>query len=173
MKDTEGQEMRVGSEKAELFADIMEDIATDEPVCVFCNFTLDLRAVEEVCLKQERRVAELSGRKNELKKWQDGEADVLIVQIKAGKEGVDFTRARICFYYSIGHSLGEYLQSERRIHRPGQTRSVVYYHLLVKDSIDIDVYKALDKKHDIVLSVLDGLGLRTNNQRGIEDVERN
>jgi len=173
MKDTEGRELRVGSEKAELFADIMEDIATDEPVCVFCNFTMDLRAVEEVCLKQGRRVAELSGRKNELKKWQDGEADVLIVQIKAGKEGVDFTRARICFYYSIGHSLGEYLQSERRIHRPGQTRSVVYYHLLVKDSIDIDVYKALDKKHDIVLSVLDGLGLKTNNQRGIEDVEGN
>lgn len=164
MKDTDGNEVRVGREKAELFADIMEDIPTQEPVVVFCNFTADLTAVKEIAISQGRLVAELSGKKNELKLWQDGGADVLVVQIKAGKEGVDFTRATICFYYSIGHSLGEYLQSERRIHRPGQTRPVVYYHLLAKNSIDIDVYKALDKKHDIVLSVLDGLGLRTNKQ---------
>ena len=166
MKDTDGNEVRVGKEKAELFADIMEDIACTEPVVVFCNFTADLTAVKEIAISQGRSVAELSGKKNELKIWQDGGADVLVVQIKAGKEGVDFTRATICFYYSIGHSLGEYLQSERRIHRPGQTRPVVYYHLLAKNSIDINVYKALDKKHDIVLSVLDGLGLRTNKQGG-------
>jgi SNF2 family DNA or RNA helicase len=160
MRDVDGKDVRVGSEKAELFADILEDVPKEEPVVVFCNFTSDLRAVEEACQKESRRVAELSGRKNELKLWQDGEADVLIVQIKAGKEGVDFTRARVCFYYSIGHSRGEYLQSERRIHRPGQTRSVVYYHLLAKNTIDTDVYRALDKKQDIVLSVLDGLGIK-------------
>ena len=162
MKDTDGNEVRVGSEKAELFADIMEDIGQEEPVVVFCNFTADLTAVKEICDKQKRTYSELSGKKNELKEWQDGQTSVLVVQIKAGKEGVDFTRATICFYYSIGHSLGEYLQSERRIHRPGQTRPVVYYHLLAKNSVDVDVYKALDKKHDIVLSVLDGLGIKTS-----------
>ena len=162
MKDTDGNEVRVGSEKAELFADIMEDIGQEEPVVVFCNFTADLTAVKEICDKQKRTYSELSGKKNELKEWQDGRTSVLVVQIKAGKEGVDFTRATICFYYSIGHSLGEYLQSERRIHRPGQTRPVVYYHLLAKNSVDVDVYKALDKKHDIVLSVLDGLGIKTS-----------
>ena len=171
MRDVDGREVRVGTEKAELFADIMEDLPQDEPVAVFCNFTADLLAVRQTCEAQGRRVAELSGHMNELKRWQDGEADVLIVQIKAGKEGVDFTRARICFYYSIGHSLGEYLQSERRIHRPGQSRDVVYYHLIAKNTIDVDVYKALDKKHDIVLSVLDGLGLNVNLQRGEEDGE--
>jgi len=162
MKDTDGNEVRVGSEKAELFADIMEDIGQEEPVVVFCNFTADLTAVKEICDKQKRTYSELSGKKNELKEWQDGKTSVLVVQIKAGKEGVDFTRATICFYYSIGHSLGEYLQSERRIHRPGQTRPVVYYHLLAKNSVDVDVYKALDKKHDIVLGVLDGLGIKTS-----------
>lgn len=162
MKDTDGNEVRVGNEKAELFADIMEDIDQEEPVVVFCNFTADLTAVKEICDEQKRTYSELSGKKNELKEWQDGKTSVLVVQIKAGKEGVDFTRATICFYYSIGHSLGEYLQSERRIHRPGQTRPVVYYHLLAKNSVDVDVYKALDKKHDIVLGVLDGLGIKTS-----------
>ena len=139
-------------------------IGQEEPVVVFCNFTSDLTAVKEICDKQKRTYSELSGKKNELKEWQDGQTSVLVVQIKAGKEGVDFTRATICFYYSIGHSLGEYLQSERRIHRPGQTRPVVYYHLLAKNSVDVDVYKALDKKHDIVLSVLDGLGIKTSKE---------
>lgn len=98
MKDTDGNEVRVGTEKAELFADIMEDIHQTEPVVVFCNFTADLTAVKEICTKQGRIYSELSGKKNELKEWQDGRTSVLVVQIKAGKEGVDFTRATICFY---------------------------------------------------------------------------
>jgi SNF2 family DNA or RNA helicase len=169
IKDTEGDFIVSGTEKADLFEDILLDIDIVEPVVVFCNFTADIAAVRAAAEKQGRTVSELSGKKNELKDWQEGNTNVLVVQIKAGKEGVDFTRSNICFYYSIGHSLGDYLQSERRVHRPGQTRPVVYYHLLAKNTIDSDIYAALDKKHDIVLGVLDGLGIKTK-QSGETDV---
>jgi len=164
MKDVTGSEVRIGSEKAELFGDIIEDLPLREPIVIFCNFTADIKAVKEACVKSGRTVSELSGQKNELASWQRGETDALAVQIRAGKEGVDFTRACIAFYYSIGHSYGDYEQSLKRPHRPGQTRPVVYYHLVAKDTIDETIYKNLDKKRDIVLSVLEGIGLNVNNQ---------
>ena len=157
IKNSEGDAVRVGTEKADLFADTLEDIDKSEPIVVFCRFTADIQAVTEAAIKSGRTVSELSGKKNELKAWQSGETDLLVVQIKAGKEGVDFTRASICFYYSMTHSLGEYEQSLRRNHRPGQTRSVRYIHLVAEDTVDEDIYKGLEKKKNVVLSVLEGI----------------
>lgn len=161
VKDTDGVMHRVSREKADLFEDIITDIGIREPLVVFCNFTADIEVVREVAEKTGRVVSELSGHKNELAQWQAGESDVLVVQIKAGKEGVDFTRACICMYYSIGHSLGDYEQSLFRVRRPGQERNVIYYHLVASGTIDEDVYDGLDKKRDIVLSILEGVTRRT------------
>ena len=72
---------------------------------------------------------ELSGRRDELKRWQDGEAQVLAVQIDSGGEGVDFTRARYSIFYSIGFRLEKYEQAKKRTHRPGQTKPVTHIHL--------------------------------------------
>ena len=157
VKDECGNNHRVGNEKASLFADIIEDIDKKEPIVVFCNFTADIQAVKEALEKAGRTVSELSGKCNELREWQEGQTDDLVVQIKAGKEGVDFTRSTICFYYSIGHSLGDYEQSLRRVHRPGQTRPVRYFHLVAEGTVDEDIYKALAKKKDVVTAVLEGI----------------
>lgn len=156
-KTVEGDTIRVGNEKATLFAEILEDIDMVEPIVVFCRFTADIEAVTEAAVKQGRSVSELSGKKNELKSWQSGETNLLVVQIKAGKEGVDFTRSSICFYYSMTHSLGEYEQSLRRSNRPGQTRSVRYIHLVAENTVDEDIYVGLEAKKDIVMAVLEGI----------------
>ena len=169
VRDVNGDYHRVGSEKAELFADIIEDIDIREPLIVFCNFTADIQAVKEAAIKSGRTVSELSGHANELADWQAGKTDVLAVQIKAGKEGVDFTRACLCFYYSIGHSLGDYEQSLCRPHRPGQERPVVYYHLVAEGTVDEDIYAGLEKKKDIVLSVLEGVIRRAMQARGAQN----
>ena len=158
--DSCGNEVRIGSEKADELADILEDVALNEPVAVFCRFTADIAAVKEVAEKQNRKVFELSGKKNELAEWQAAKEGILAVQIRAGREGVDFTAATIQIYYSIGHSLGDYDQSLKRIHRPGQTRPVCYVHIVAKDTVDVSVYESLDKKRDIVEYVLETLRRR-------------
>jgi SNF2 family DNA or RNA helicase len=157
IRDADNVSHRIGNEKASLFEDVLEDIAPEEPIVVFCRFTADIQAAKEVAEKLGRPASELSGKKNELKAWQAGETNTLVVQIKAGKEGVDFTRARYCFYYSMTHSLGEYEQSLRRPHRPGQERAVFFIHLVAEDTIDEDIYAGLEKKKKIVLSVLEGV----------------
>ena len=52
-------------------------------------------------------------------------------------------------------SLGEYEQSLARLHRPGQTRSVVYTHLLCEHTVDSHVYAALRERKDVVSAILD------------------
>ncbi|HZT29394.1 MAG TPA: DEAD/DEAH box helicase [Bryobacteraceae bacterium] len=154
---------RIDSSKQKLLADVLEDIGTDradgfeasgEPVVVFCRFVADLLAVHEVCEQLKLTSLELSGKRDELKRWQAGEAQVLAVQIDAGSEGVDFTRARYSIFYSVGYSLGKYDQARKRTHRPGQTKPVTHIHLIARGTVDVKVMRALEKRADIVQSIL-------------------
>lgn len=152
---TEGALLRVDDGKEALLLDILEDLAPDEPVAIFCRFKHDLAAVHTVAQKLERSSGELSGSRNELAAWQAGETTLLAVQIQSGSEGVDLTRARYLIYYSLGFSLGQYLQSRKRIHRPGQTRNCTAIHLLAEQSIDEQVYKSLAAREDAVKAIVD------------------
>ncbi len=154
IRTDDGHDVQIDSAKLNLLRDVLEDIAPDEPVVVFCRFHKDLEAVNRVADETGRRSLELSGRRDELKRWQAGEAPVLAVQIDSGGVGVDLTRARYSLYYSLGFSLGSYEQSLARIHRPGQTRPVEYIHLLAQDTVDEQVMAALARRSDVVNSVL-------------------
>lgn len=117
----------------------------------------DLDVVHAVCQRLGRTSGELSGERDQWEAFQFGEAfDVLAVQIQAGGVGVNLTRAAYAIYYSVGFSLGDYLQSLARIHRPGQTRPVTYYHLVASGTIDERVYAALQARQDLVEAVLAG-----------------
>jgi SNF2 family DNA or RNA helicase len=145
---------RVDSSKQKLLADTLEDIGADEAVVVFCRFHADLDAVHHACEAMGYSTLELSGRRDQLKSWQDGEAQVLAVQISAGGVGVDFTRARFAMYYSLSFSLGEYDQALARVHRPGQTRPVEHIHLVARNTVDVKIMRALEKRAEIVQSIL-------------------
>jgi len=154
IRTDDGLDVQIDSAKMNLLRDVLEDIDPHEPVIVFCRFHKDLEAVNRVADETGRRSLELSGRMDELKQWQAGEAPVLAVQIDSGGVGVDLSRARYSVYYSLGFSLGSYEQSLARIHRPGQTRPVEYIHLLAQDTVDEQVMVALARRADVVNSVL-------------------
>jgi hypothetical protein len=145
---------RVDNSKQKLLADTLEDIGKDEPVVVFCRFHADLDAVHEACKHNGFSSLELSGRRDELKRWQDGEAQVLAVQISAGGVGVDLTRARYSLFYSLSFSLGEYDQALSRVHRPGQTKPVEHIHLVARNTVDTKILRALEKRAEVVNAIL-------------------
>jgi SNF2 family DNA or RNA helicase len=150
----DGAVHRVDCAKRQLLADTFEDIGADEPAVVFCRFHADLDAVHEAAKSAGLESLELSGRRDELKAWQDGQAPVLAVQISAGGVGVDLTRARFSIYYSLSFSLGEYDQALSRVHRPGQTRPVEHIHLVAKNTVDAKILRALEKRAEVVQSIL-------------------
>ncbi len=157
VRTSEGRDVQIDSAKMNLLRDVLEDIGPEEPVVVLCRFHRDLEAVNRVADEAGRRSLELSGRMDELQRWQAGEAPVLAVQIDSGGVGVDLTRARYAIYYSLGFSLGSYEQSLARVHRPGQTRPVEYIHLLAEETVDEKVMAALSDRADVINTVLQQL----------------
>jgi hypothetical protein len=150
----DGEVVVVGTDKRQLLGEVIEDLPVGEPFVVFGRFHHDLDAIRGECESRGLTCGELSGRRNDLASWQDGHSDVLIIQLQAGGVGVDVTRARVAIYYSLDFNLGNYLQSRARIRRPGQTRSGLWIHLVAEGTIDEKVYKALEKRQQVVEWVL-------------------
>ena len=150
-----GDEVQIDQGKSQALLEIMEGIDPTDPIVVFCRFRHDLQEVHRMAAKAKRCSYELSGKANNLGVWkQVAGGNVLAVQIQAGGVGVDLSRAAYCVYFSLGFSLGDYLQSMARLHRPGQTRSVTYLHLITRGTVDEKVYKALEKRQNVIESIL-------------------
>ena len=154
--------MQIDKGKVNALSDLLEDMG-DEPVVIFCRFTADLGAVREVCSKLGLSYGEISGKADDLAAFQGGERQVLGCQIRSGSMGIDLTRSRYTVYYSNTYSLGDYEQSRARVHRPGQTRPVTYYHLLAKGTVDESIFKSLQAKAELVDLVVDIMRKRGRN----------
>lgn len=155
LKDDQDQIHEVDGAKAALLAEVLDEIRISEPIVVFARFRHDLDVIRRVAEASGRASAELSGRVNALATWQrpDG-PPVLAVQTQSGGVGISLVRARYCVYYSKSYSLGEHQQSLARCLRPGQDRPVVFVHLLIQDTIDETIEHALNKKEDLIRSLL-------------------
>ena len=160
----DGQYVEADDSKINLIKDILLDFESNEPVVIFAKFTKEIERIKAACAAKplNRKVGELSGHANDLKSWQDGNLDVLVVQIRTGGVGIDLTRSRYAIYYSLGYSLTDYEQSLARIHRPGQTRNTVYYTLLAENTVDFRVYRSLQNKKKVVDDLIDSA------QKGID-----
>jgi SNF2 family DNA or RNA helicase len=136
-----------------------------EPVIVYCQFHDDLDVVKGIAKKAGLRYAEISGRRSDgltEASEMSPDADIVAVQIQSGGTGVDLTRSRYGIWYSKGHSLGDYDQAVKRQDRPGQTRPVVYIHLLIPDTIDVDIQETLVKRRTLIAVSMERRGLDTS-----------
>lgn len=149
--------------RKETLKDILLSLPPSEPVVVFAQYTYDLKQVKAACKEIGRGYSELSGKLDTEKDWQDGKTSVLGVQFSKGSESADFTRAHYTIYYTMTNRLALYLQSKKRTHRPGQTKSCYYYHLVAdldngQPTIDSLVMDAVKLKRDIVDYIMEKEG---------------
>ena len=157
----DGERRVIGTEKQDSLRDWLEDLPASEPIVIFAKFIADIDVVCETLRDSGRTVSVLKGGKNQLASWQAGDTIALVVQIQAGGCGIDATRACYAAYYSQTHSLGDFEQSLARLRRPGQNKPVRYYHFVASGTIDEVVYESLQKKRDVVESVLTSLTRRS------------
>jgi len=132
----------------------------NEPVVVFCKYIPEIEDISRVCERLKLRVGVIRGgakhkkiRPQVQRDFQSGEYDVVICQIRSGV-GIDLYSARVAIFYSTGHSSIDFQQSKARVYRRGQDRKVVYYYLMVKNTIDEDIWLALKEKRSVSKSIL-------------------
>lgn len=130
--------------KIEALKDLIEGMG-EEKVVVFCSFTEELKMIKTALEKEGKTVAVIGNGQNELQKFYDG-AQVCIVNLLAGAEGIDLTQAHYAIYFSPTIKMDKFEQSRARIYRNGQTMPCFVYHLINKNTVDTKIYSALKNK---------------------------
>ena len=85
-------------------------------------------------------------REQERRRFQRGGCRVLLLQQAIAQMGMDLSAADTAIYYSEPLSLSARMQTEDRILNLKKDGSLLYIHLLVRDSVDVDIRKAMKGK---------------------------
>lgn len=144
--------------KAEALEYILGEIPRREKVVIFAKYRKDFDNIKAICKQLHRRYGEISGQRDDYSQWKKGRVNVIAVQYNSGAESISLVEARYCIYYSHTFSYGQYQQSIKRTHRPGQKRPVTYYHIISKvkglQTVDDKIKKALSMKQSLAEYVL-------------------
>lgn len=82
-----------------------------------------------------------------LEQWNRGELPLLIAHPRSVGRGLNMQKGgRDIVWYALPWSLDDYLQTNKRLHRPGQKATVIINHLIMKGTIDEHVFEALNDK---------------------------
>lgn len=124
-----------------------------EKIIIFCRFTWEFDRICELLRKKKVPFAQLSGKTKDRDKirqdFQKGLYDAMVIQIATGGVGITLTAANIVIFYSKDQQLDHYIQARERVHRPGQKKKVIYYHLIVRGTIDEVIMKTHQQKKSL------------------------
>jgi SNF2 family DNA or RNA helicase len=164
IKTDDGVVRRLASNRMKAVEDIVG--ATEEQVVIWCHWRNDAALVihELRKLYGDDAVAEWHGgiplaqREAYENDFQAGRRRFMVATDAAGARGRTWTAATLVIYYSNGYDWEIREQSEDRTHRIGTKGTVTYVDLVVPNSLDEKIIKALRAKRNIARAVVqDGI----------------
>jgi superfamily II DNA or RNA helicase len=90
-----------------------------------------------------------------LNTFKNGAEPVFLISLKAGGFGLNLTEADYCFLLDPWWNPATEAQAVDRTHRIGQTRNVMVYRLIAKDTIEEKVMALQARKAELFASVMD------------------
>lgn len=93
-----------------------------------------------------------------LNAFKSGAAPVFLISLKSGGFGLNLTEADYCFIMDPWWNPATEAQAIDRTHRIGQTRNVMVYRLIARDTIEDKVMALKARKFELFSSVLDNGG---------------
>lgn len=97
----------------------------------------------------------MQARQEAVDAFQAGKARVFIGSIQAAGVGLTLTAAQTVCFCEMSWVPGEMSQSEDRLHRIGQTGSVLVQHLVLNDSLDARMARIIVEKQAVISAALD------------------
>lgn len=147
-------------EKKQAFRDLLD--STEDRLIVFYNFTGELVELVTACNDAKRPYSVINGQRKDLDEYETKNDSVTLVQYQAGAMGLNLQLANKIVFFSPTVSCELWMQSQKRIHRIGQSRTCFYYKLVCKDSVEEQIYDALQRGVDFT----DELFLKGEKQYG-------
>jgi len=90
-----------------------------------------------------------------LARFKDGTAPVFLISLKAGGSGLNLTEADYCFLLDPWWNPATEAQAIDRTHRIGQTRGVMVYRMIARDTIEEKVVALARRKAELFRGVMD------------------
>lgn len=150
--------------KIEAFMELIEQLG-GKSALVFYNFQHDLARLLEALRLTKLRVRILRGAEDELA-WNHGEVDILLAHPASAAYGLNLQDGgNHVVWYGLNWSLELYQQANKRLHRQGQTQTVIVHHLVCTDTRDEDILHAISMKERAQEFVLESLKARIDKYR--------
>lgn len=128
--------------------DMLEELISnhpDESILIAFNFKSDEQRIKkrfkQAITLNSKNIGEVEN------KWSNGEIKLLLCQCSTAK-GLNLQKGgRIIIWFGLTWNLESYLQFNARLHRQGQTRPVLIYHLVASRCKDEQLMKVLSQKN--------------------------
>ncbi len=127
-------------------------------ILLFSTFTSMLKIIEDHLKKQKIPYAKITGqtrkRQQQIEKFQDGDAKVFLISLKAGGTGLNLTAADTVIHYDPWWNPAAENQATDRAHRIGQTKPVFVHKLIMEGTIEQRIQELQDQKSALVDALL-------------------
>lgn len=153
----------------ELLDNLMEE---GRSVLVFSQFTSMLALIEKQLIERKYGYLKLTGqtknRQDLVRRFQEGEAPIFLISLKAGGTGLNLTRADTVILYDPWWNPAVQEQATDRSHRIGQVNPVFVYKLITAGTVEEAILAIQEKKRTIFNGILAN---QTDGGIGLTDVD--
>lgn len=141
--DEDKKALQIHDRKLEALEELIEG-ANGKPVLVAYWFQHDLSRIKERFTIREIKSSQ------DIADWNSGKIPVAVLHPASAGHGLNLQAGgSTMIWFGLTWSLKLYQQCNARLHRQGQTDTVVIHHIITKGTIDEDVMAALQRKEKI------------------------
>ena len=149
--DDEKNSLLIHDRKLDALEDLIEG-ANGKPVLVAYWYQHDAERI-----KSRFDVREIKTSKD-ITDWNNGDIPVAIIHPASAGHGLNLqTGGSTLIWFGLTWSLELYQQTNARLHRQGQTDTVIIHHIIAKGTIDENVMKALRQKEKTQNALIDAV----------------
>lgn len=147
--------------KLEALADLIESMPADSKMIVFHHFVYTNELISERLKAMKVGHARIWGKQRDpigqLRKFKaDANCRVLVINDQSGSSSLNLQFANYLVFYEQPDSPINRQQAERRVWRPGQTKRVLIYDLLVRSTKDHALHASNKAGEDLLQSIIAG-----------------
>ncbi len=171
------QEYSGGSGKTEIIEKHIENlIAENHKVLIFSSFVKHLKIIEDICTLNNWKYSLLTGqtrnREEVINEFQDDESNHLfLISLKAGGVGLNLTAADYVMMLDPWWNPAAEAQAINRAHRIGQTKNVMVYRYITRNTIEEKMRNLQNKKQKISDELInDNIALKNMTNHEIEEL---
>ncbi|WP_301897941.1 DEAD/DEAH box helicase [uncultured Holdemanella sp.] len=141
------------STKFKMCLDLIETLKeNDKKVLLFSSFTSIFDSFIEEFDRRGIKYHMITGavdkkkRKEEVDAFQNDDSNVFLISLKAGGTGLNLTKAQAVIHFDPWWNVSAQNQATDRAYRIGQTKNVLVYQLLMKNTIEEKIYEMQKRK---------------------------